>query len=40
MRACLKRFGPELYDKTTASPSLNVPMVKAEVTDTLLYTGV
>ena len=37
MRACLKRFGPELYDRTTAALSLKVRMMKAEVIETLLY---
>ena len=37
MRARLKRFGPELYDKTTAPLSLKVRMLKAEVVETLLY---
>ena len=37
MRACLKRFGPELYDRTTAPFSLIVRTLKAEVIETLLY---
>ena len=37
MRACYKRCGPELYDRTTAPLSLKVCMLKAEVTETLLY---
>ena len=37
MWACFKRFGPELYDGTTASLSLKVRMLKAEVSETLLY---
>ena len=37
MRACLKSFGPELYDRTTAPLSLNVGMLRAEVIETLLY---
>ena len=37
MRAYLKRFGPELYDRTTAPPSRKVRMMKAEVIETLLY---
>ena len=36
MRACLKRFGPELYDMATVRLSLTVRMLKAEVTETLL----
>ena len=37
MWTCFKRFGPELYDKTTAPLSLKVRMLKAEVIGTLLY---
>ncbi|MEP3868643.1 MAG: hypothetical protein ABJM32_09625, partial [Parasphingorhabdus sp.] len=37
MRACLKRYGPELYDRTNAPLSLKVRMLKAEVIETLLY---
>ena len=37
MWACFKRFGPELYDRTTAPLSLKVRMLKAEVIETLLY---
>ena len=37
MWACFKRFGPELYDRTTAPLSLKVRMRKAEVIETLLY---
>ena len=37
MRACLGRFGPELYDRTTASLSLNFRMLKAEAIEALLY---
>ena len=33
--ACLRRFGPELYDRTTASLSLKVRMPKAEVMETV-----
>ena len=35
-RACLTRFGPELYDRTTAPLSLKVRMLKPEVIETLL----
>ena len=31
MRACPKRFDPEVYDRMTAPLSLNVRMLKAEV---------
>ena len=34
MRACLKRVGPELYDKTTAPISLKVRTPKTEVIET------
>ena len=34
---CFKRFGPVLYDRTTAPLSLKVRTVKAEVIETLLY---
>ena len=37
MRACLKRAGPELHDRTTAPHSVKVRMLKAEVIETLLY---
>ena len=37
MWTCFKRFGPELYDKTTAPLSLKVRMLKVEVIETLLY---
>ena len=37
VRAYLKRFAPELYDRTTAPLSLKVRMLKAEVIETLLY---
>ena len=37
MRACLKRFGPELYDRTTVLLGLKVRTLKAEVIETLLY---
>ena len=37
MRACLIRFGPELYGGATAPLSLKVRMLKAEVIETLLY---
>ena len=37
IRACYKRFGPKLYDMTTARLSLNVRLLKAEVVETLLY---
>ena len=37
MRACYKRFGPELYDMTTTRLSLKVRLLKAEVIETLLY---
>ena len=37
LRACLKRFGPELYDRTIASLSLKVRMLKAELIETLLF---
>ena len=37
MWACFKRFGPELYDRTTAPLSLKIRMLKAEVIETLLY---
>ena len=40
MLACPKRVGPELYDRATAPLSLKVRMLKAEVIETLLYTGV
>ena len=33
MMACYKRFGPELYDMTTA----RLRLLKAEVAETLLY---
>ena len=36
MRACLKRFGPVLYGRTTAPLSLSVRMLKADVIETLL----
>ena len=36
MRACYKRFGPELYDMTTARLSLNVRRLKSEAIETLL----
>ena len=36
MWACFKRFGPELYDRTTAPLSLEVRTLKAEVIETLL----
>ena len=36
-RACHKRFGPELYEKTTARLSLKVRPLKAGVIETLLY---
>ena len=36
MWACFKRFGPELYDRTTAPLSLKARMLKAEVIETLL----
>ena len=36
MWACFKRFGPELYDRTTAPLSLKVRVLKAEVVETLL----
>ena len=38
MRACLKRFGPNLYlyDRTAALLRLKVRMLKAEVIETLL----
>ena len=39
MPACFKRFGPELYDRKTAPIRLKVRMLKAEVTETLLYAG-
>ena len=35
--ACLKRIGPELYDRTTAPLCLKVRMLKAEVIETPLY---
>ena len=35
MLACLKRFGPELYDRAAAPLSLKVRMLKAEVIETL-----
>ena len=35
MRASVKRFGPEKYDRTTAALSPKVRMLKAEVTGTL-----
>ena len=31
MRACLKRFGPEFFERTTAPRRLKVRMLKAEV---------
>ena len=34
MWARFKRFGPELYDRTTDSLSLKVNMLKAEAIDT------
>ena len=34
---CFKRFGPELYDRTTAPINLKVPILKAEVIANLLY---
>ena len=37
VQACLKRLGPELYDRTTAPPTLKIRMLKAEVLETLLY---
>ena len=37
LRACPKRLGPGLYDRTTAPHSLKVRMLKAEVTETLLF---
>ena len=37
MWACFKRFGPELYDRTTAPINLKVPILKAEVIANLLY---
>ena len=36
MRISLKRFGPELYDRTTAPLSLTVRTLKAEAVETLL----
>ena len=35
--ACLRRFGPELYDMAAAPLSLKVRMLKADVIETLLY---
>ena len=35
--ACLKRVGPEVYGMTTASPSVKVCMLKAEVIETPKY---
>ena len=35
--ACLRQFGPGLYDITTLPDSLKVRILKAEVTETLLY---
>ena len=35
--ACLRRFGPELYDRTIAPLCLKAHMLKAEVIETLLY---
>ena len=37
LRACYKRFDPEVYDVTTAPLSLEVCMLKADVVETLLY---
>ena len=37
MRACLKLFVPELYDRTAVPLSLTVRMLKAEMMETLLY---
>ena len=37
MRACLKRFGPELYGMATALLSVEVRMLKPEVIETLVY---
>ena len=37
MRECFKRFGPELYDNTTAPLSQKGRMLKDEVTKILLY---
>ena len=36
MRACLKRFGPELYDRTTAPLILKDRMLTAEMNETLV----
>ena len=37
MWACFKRFGPEMYDRTTVPLSVKVGMQKAEIMETLLY---
>ena len=37
MWACFRRFGPELYDRTSAPLRLKIRMLKAEVIETLLY---
>ena len=34
---CFKRFGPELYGKKTAPPSLKIRVLKAEAIETLQY---
>ena len=37
MRDYFTRFGPELYDRTTAHPKLTVPTPTAEVIESWLY---
>ena len=37
MWACFRRFGPELYNRTSAPLRLKIRMLKAEVIETLLY---
>ena len=37
MRACLQRFGPELYDRPIARLSVQVRLLKAKVIETLIY---
>lgn len=37
MRACLERFGPELYNRTVTPLSLRVRMLEADVMETLPY---
>ena len=37
VRACYRRFGPKLYDMTTAPLNVDIRMLKADVIESLLY---